>query len=151
MPYNIKQVSDNLSNCNENIKLLIEDLASFANTGFGVYNLNMLHLIKDQITTYDINQLRTAVKTTKEISEIIEKIIDQEERRRKWINELAILKKKEDKKKRKREVKEDMSSKRLKDAENSPYALRILPTPPLPTLPQAAANQEGNYIQAKQQ
>jgi hypothetical protein len=124
MPYSIKQVIDNLSNCCENIRLFIKDLSHFANTGYGLYNHNVLNNIQDQITTIDINELRTAVKTTKEMSEIIEKIIDQEEKRRKCNNELAILQMKEDNKKRKRQRKEKMSVKRMIRAASNPYVVK---------------------------
>jgi hypothetical protein len=124
MPYSIKQVIDNLSNCCENITLFIENLSHFASTGYGLYNLNVLNNIQDQITTMDINELRTAVKTTKEMSEIIEKIIDQEERRRKLNNELAILQMKEDNKKRQRQRKENASVKKMIRATSNPYAVK---------------------------
>jgi hypothetical protein len=124
MPYSIKQVIDNLSNCCENIRLFIKDLSHFANTGYGLYNHNVLNNIQDQITTIDINELRTAVKTTKEMSEIIEKIIDQEEKRRKYNNELAILQMKEDNKKRKRQRKEKVSVKRMIRAASNPYVVK---------------------------
>jgi hypothetical protein len=124
MPYFIKQVIDNLSKCSKNIKLFIENLSHFASTGYGLYNLNVLNNIQDQITTMDINELRTTVKTTKVMSEIIEKIIDQEEKRRKWNNELAILQMKEDNKQRQRQRKENVLVKRMLRAASNPYAVK---------------------------
>jgi hypothetical protein len=104
MPYKQitkKQITTNLSNCDEKIKSLIGDIVNFVNTnGCGFYNFDMLNKIQDQnlITTMGINELRTEVKTTTVISGILENIVDQEERRRRWTNESAILNMKEDNK-----------------------------------------------------
>jgi hypothetical protein len=122
MPYSISQVTERFKKNNTKINQLIQQIISFT-TKTSLFNIDYLNTISMEIQTMEMASIRSKIDVSKEIIDIIQKVVKKEEKRRSLYQELQILKIKEKNRKRERIALEETTSRKVMRVETNPYPI----------------------------